>query len=418
LNIYGFQRITNGIDKNCYYHEHFRRGCEHLLDRIQRVPVKKDVKFRSLSDPTMTDVYSSSHDVRDRRNSASMVDSMVSQPTTEIAVSNTTVVGNHNTLSVGDSVTALLNTNQTLPEGFSNVDISSIEHRSIHPFLNPLSAGLSNADSSAIVHRRDHPFANPFIRSHDNFINLEDINHRWSIDRSNAPSSIEELALLLQSVRSSTDAVLSYSQVLQNISPQVSADLLQLMTNQEPLTLSRRILLDAQTQDIFSRLQSEQHHQAQLQSLFNSVALSDALQLQQQNAESSFDPLGLLLSSGGTVQESHGEIRNQMHHHEDVLQSLLSCSNEPQPQNRHESMFQSLQNAVTDGVHTTPLIADNNNIENSGDDHGSQIFDQGENNGDNIGVIAQQEDSLVPSSSTNDLLTMANNVLERYRSNS
>ena len=42
MNIYGFTRITDGADKNCYFHEHFIRGQEHLLPRIIRVPTKKD----------------------------------------------------------------------------------------------------------------------------------------------------------------------------------------------------------------------------------------------------------------------------------------------------------------------------------------------------------------------------------------
>ena len=42
LNIYGFTRITHGSDKNCYFHEHFLRGQEHLLHKIIRIPTKKD----------------------------------------------------------------------------------------------------------------------------------------------------------------------------------------------------------------------------------------------------------------------------------------------------------------------------------------------------------------------------------------
>jgi HSF-type DNA-binding len=43
LNIYNFVRITHGDDAGCYYHELFQRGQEHLLYRIKRVPIKKDV---------------------------------------------------------------------------------------------------------------------------------------------------------------------------------------------------------------------------------------------------------------------------------------------------------------------------------------------------------------------------------------
>ena len=42
LNIYGFTRITDGVDKNCYFHEHFLRGQERLLYKIIRIPTKKD----------------------------------------------------------------------------------------------------------------------------------------------------------------------------------------------------------------------------------------------------------------------------------------------------------------------------------------------------------------------------------------
>ncbi len=42
MNIYGFTRITSGVDKNGYCHEHFVRGQEHLLHKIIRIPTKKD----------------------------------------------------------------------------------------------------------------------------------------------------------------------------------------------------------------------------------------------------------------------------------------------------------------------------------------------------------------------------------------
>jgi HSF-type DNA-binding len=40
LNLYGFQRLTVGIDKGGYYHELFLRGRADLVARIQRVKVK------------------------------------------------------------------------------------------------------------------------------------------------------------------------------------------------------------------------------------------------------------------------------------------------------------------------------------------------------------------------------------------
>jgi hypothetical protein len=47
LNIYGFTRITEGANKNFYFHEYFIRGHEHLLDKIIRVPTKKDAPLVS-----------------------------------------------------------------------------------------------------------------------------------------------------------------------------------------------------------------------------------------------------------------------------------------------------------------------------------------------------------------------------------
>ena len=49
MNIYGFTRITDGADKNCYFHEHFIRGQKHLLHKMIRVPTKKDALYPSRS---------------------------------------------------------------------------------------------------------------------------------------------------------------------------------------------------------------------------------------------------------------------------------------------------------------------------------------------------------------------------------
>lgn len=57
LNIYGFQRILKGPDKNCYYHKHFLRGYPHLIPKIDRIPLKKDYQTQSLSHP-VPDFYS------------------------------------------------------------------------------------------------------------------------------------------------------------------------------------------------------------------------------------------------------------------------------------------------------------------------------------------------------------------------
>mmetsp|Transcript_28962 Transcript_28962/g.79446 ORF Transcript_28962/g.79446 Transcript_28962/m.79446 type:complete len:431 (+) Transcript_28962:137-1429(+) len=40
LNLYGFQRITTGMDKGGYYHEYFLRGKSFLAYKIQRIKVK------------------------------------------------------------------------------------------------------------------------------------------------------------------------------------------------------------------------------------------------------------------------------------------------------------------------------------------------------------------------------------------
>jgi HSF-type DNA-binding len=51
LNIYGFTRILQGIDKNAYYHEHFIKGDYHRTLRIQRQAIKgMDAAVRNLPD--------------------------------------------------------------------------------------------------------------------------------------------------------------------------------------------------------------------------------------------------------------------------------------------------------------------------------------------------------------------------------
>jgi hypothetical protein len=57
LNIYGFQRIVKGVDKNCYYHPYFLRGHPHLIPKIDRIPLKKDHPSQTISSPT-PDFYS------------------------------------------------------------------------------------------------------------------------------------------------------------------------------------------------------------------------------------------------------------------------------------------------------------------------------------------------------------------------
>jgi hypothetical protein len=51
LNLYGFQRLTRGRDKNGYYHEYFLRGKAALSHKIQRTKVK-GTGVRARSNPT------------------------------------------------------------------------------------------------------------------------------------------------------------------------------------------------------------------------------------------------------------------------------------------------------------------------------------------------------------------------------
>jgi hypothetical protein len=50
LNLYGFQRMTQGPDKNGYYHEYFLRNRVYLVDYIRRTKVK-GTKVRARSSP-------------------------------------------------------------------------------------------------------------------------------------------------------------------------------------------------------------------------------------------------------------------------------------------------------------------------------------------------------------------------------
>lgn len=51
LNLYGFQRLTAGMDKNGYYHELFLRGRLDLVDKMQRIKVK-GTGVRAKANPT------------------------------------------------------------------------------------------------------------------------------------------------------------------------------------------------------------------------------------------------------------------------------------------------------------------------------------------------------------------------------
>jgi len=51
LNLYGFNRITQGPDKGCYYHDCFLRGRKYLCHRMQRMKVKGTLA-RMASNPT------------------------------------------------------------------------------------------------------------------------------------------------------------------------------------------------------------------------------------------------------------------------------------------------------------------------------------------------------------------------------
>jgi len=50
LNLYGFNRITQGPDKGCYYHDCFLRGRQYLCHRMQRIKVKGTIA-RMASNP-------------------------------------------------------------------------------------------------------------------------------------------------------------------------------------------------------------------------------------------------------------------------------------------------------------------------------------------------------------------------------
>ena len=52
MHIYGFQRITKGVDKNCYHHEHFLRGHHDLITKITRCPVKNGVRPLTMASTT------------------------------------------------------------------------------------------------------------------------------------------------------------------------------------------------------------------------------------------------------------------------------------------------------------------------------------------------------------------------------
>jgi hypothetical protein len=58
LNLYGFQRITRGLDKGAYYHEYFLRGKPFLTSQILRQKIK-GIKKKALPNPeTEPDFYS------------------------------------------------------------------------------------------------------------------------------------------------------------------------------------------------------------------------------------------------------------------------------------------------------------------------------------------------------------------------
>lgn len=73
LNLYGFQRLTKGLDRGGYYNECFLRGKEFLLDNLQRVKVK-GTGVRAKSNPEdEPDFYSLTWMVSDNGNSSKEV---------------------------------------------------------------------------------------------------------------------------------------------------------------------------------------------------------------------------------------------------------------------------------------------------------------------------------------------------------
>lgn len=57
LNLYGFQRLTQGRDKNAYYHEYFLRGRPLLAQKISRTKVKGKGARRASSPETEPQLY-------------------------------------------------------------------------------------------------------------------------------------------------------------------------------------------------------------------------------------------------------------------------------------------------------------------------------------------------------------------------
>eukprot|EP00957_Ditylum_brightwellii_P041221 3120454-Ditylum_brightwellii.AAC.1 len=51
INGWGFRRITQGPDKNCYYHELFLRGMPHLIKWIKRHSLPKNVSAEPCHNP-------------------------------------------------------------------------------------------------------------------------------------------------------------------------------------------------------------------------------------------------------------------------------------------------------------------------------------------------------------------------------
>lgn len=50
LNIYGFHRISHGLDKGGYWHEYFLRGKPELLEKVERIKIK-GTKVRAATNP-------------------------------------------------------------------------------------------------------------------------------------------------------------------------------------------------------------------------------------------------------------------------------------------------------------------------------------------------------------------------------
>lgn len=331
----------------------------------------------------------------------SAVGDMVSQFPTEIAGPNTTDSVNRNSIRVDALITAMSNPSYTMQAVDTN-NLSS-EGR----WINQLHRGLNFADLSSLGHRDILPWADQSIPHRGNVVNVDNIGRQLSSPSIFSPSgTTEALALLMQGVHTTADDAVSYAQQLQSIPPN-------LMINNQTLVPSQHMTANTISQDIFSRLLADQSTLAQLRSNMNTSILSNAPQTHEQNSQLSLETLMRVLSPGDTGRESTDDSQLQLQNHES--RNLLPRNNDPQPHLRRDFMHQSLRNATSDGVYAA--VIGNGNTNNNEDGIGILSGDHGGKNGDRASELLQQT-MFVPLSTTSDLLMIAKNALDKYRSTS